>query len=917
MLVGREQTIAALLGLASGSGPGTSVLVQGNTGMGRTALLRAAAVQAGEAGCLTAYATAGRAARHGDVVHQLLARHSGGTTPATAAPGLPEDASPRHTGDENDRTERLVCAAGHHMASSDQRLVFLIDDLHRSDAPSLRALAHLLRRIDGLPVTVIGSLHPGLAAVGGTHVEDVLALFEHQVTLEPLPPDAIRVLAGELLGADPGEAFSRECHELTAGVPSVVREVLGALRASGEELAAISPVGLQRHVPEEVGRAALEVFRSLGPDAERTAEVIAVLGRPSVELVAAAGELSPYAVEDAVHALVRAGAVTSAADGFSCTVPAVRQAVLRGVPASRRADLHHRAARHLVGHGAPWSDVTPHLLLSPRGEEWVVDALLRSADEARGRDHDRGIDCLRRVLREPLAAPVRASVLASLGEAELTRCVPTAVRSLRSSLELSPSPVQQGKAARSLAGALFALDRFPEGIETLRWAANRLRSAGLPALRTEIDLIYAEISHTTPLPPGVSGRLARLSAADERETGAERALSALLSLRAVMAPASPDEAVSHARHALHEGLLPPGDESFVYTCAVLGLAVAGRADLALGHVDTSFEALRKHESEFAHAYLRTLRAGVHYRLGNVVDCQSDASAAVAALGGVGAGPHTSHAVAMWADALLKQDRADEAQGVLEEHGLTGRLSSHWANDFTALVRGRVRRSRGKLHDALDDFLESGARACGRGMASPGVLPWRSEAALVCAALGDRYRALHLAGEELDLARAWGVDEFVGVALRARGLVVGGAEGVESLRAAVALLEGTPDRFGYAQTLADCGALLRATGDPAGARTYLSEAVGVARRCGALRLVASAEEELRLAGYRAVPADRQGVDALTSAERRIAGMAARGMTNRAIARELFVELRTVEIHLSRAYRKLGIVGRAGLDDALGV
>jgi DNA-binding CsgD family transcriptional regulator len=60
----------------------------------------------------------------------------------------------------------------------------------------------------------------------------------------------------------------------------------------------------------------------------------------------------------------------------------------------------------------------------------------------------------------------------------------------------------------------------------------------------------------------------------------------------------------------------------------------------------------------------------------------------------------------------------------------------------------------------------------------------------------------------------------------------------------------------------------------------------------------------------------GLDALTPSERRVAGMAAKEMTNRDIAQALFVTPKTVEVHLSSVYRKLGIASRAQLAGALG-
>ncbi|MDQ3768080.1 MAG: helix-turn-helix transcriptional regulator, partial [Actinomycetota bacterium] len=71
------------------------------------------------------------------------------------------------------------------------------------------------------------------------------------------------------------------------------------------------------------------------------------------------------------------------------------------------------------------------------------------------------------------------------------------------------------------------------------------------------------------------------------------------------------------------------------------------------------------------------------------------------------------------------------------------------------------------------------------------------------------------------------------------------------------------------------------------------------------------------GARPRRAMRRGLEALTPSERRVAGLAAGGRTNREIAQALFVTPKTVEVHLSHAYRKLGVNSRSQLTGALGV
>ena len=88
-----------------------------------------------------------------------------------------------------------------------------------------------------------------------------------------------------------------------------------------------------------------------------------------------------------------------------------------------------------------------------------------------------------------------------------------------------------------------------------------------------------------------------------------------------------------------------------------------------------------------------------------------------------------------------------------------------------------------------------------------------------------------------------------------------------------------------------------------------------RRCGAHALSDRALEELRASGARPRRLELTGVGALTPMERRTAGLAAEGLSNRDVAQSLFLTVRTVEMHLTNAYRKLDITSRQQLADAL--
>jgi DNA-binding NarL/FixJ family response regulator len=123
-----------------------------------------------------------------------------------------------------------------------------------------------------------------------------------------------------------------------------------------------------------------------------------------------------------------------------------------------------------------------------------------------------------------------------------------------------------------------------------------------------------------------------------------------------------------------------------------------------------------------------------------------------------------------------------------------------------------------------------------------------------------------------------------------------------------VLEDSLARLVLAQMLADYGALLRELGRRRESRDPLRRAISLTDVCGAPVLAERARAELTAGGGRPPPAETEGMAALTPAERRVATLAARGPTNREIAQTLFVTEKTVEIHLSRAYRKLGIRSR---------
>jgi DNA-binding CsgD family transcriptional regulator len=219
--------------------------------------------------------------------------------------------------------------------------------------------------------------------------------------------------------------------------------------------------------------------------------------------------------------------------------------------------------------------------------------------------------------------------------------------------------------------------------------------------------------------------------------------------------------------------------------------------------------------------------------------------------------------------------------------------------------------------ALRDALAAGRTVRAWGAANPSMVGWRGLAALAHSHLAHPHEALRLAREEVKLADRFGAPRALGIALRTRGLVRGGGEGLADLRRAVVVLEQSGAHLEHARALAELGAALRRAGQRAQAREPLRLAVDIASRCGAGRVAERARAELRVTGARPRRLLLSGVEALTAREREVAQLAANGLSNPQIAQALFVTRGTVEKHLESVYRKLTIASREQLVAALPV
>jgi DNA-binding NarL/FixJ family response regulator len=207
-------------------------------------------------------------------------------------------------------------------------------------------------------------------------------------------------------------------------------------------------------------------------------------------------------------------------------------------------------------------------------------------------------------------------------------------------------------------------------------------------------------------------------------------------------------------------------------------------------------------------------------------------------------------------------------------------------------------------------------------APPDRLPWRSGAALSHLRTGDARTAAALAREQVQLAQRSGSPYGMATALRTLAAVAidTGPDRIQHLLRARAVLSGNrADRLA-AQIDTDLAGLLLLTHAPDAEQRALALLRSAEEHAGRQELWPLQGRVRRLLdrlGQQPRKVETEAMAALTASERRVARMAADGLTNRQIASELVVTVKAVEWHLSHVYRKLGISSRTMLAETLGV
>jgi DNA-binding CsgD family transcriptional regulator len=382
---------------------------------------------------------------------------------------------------------------------------------------------------------------------------------------------------------------------------------------------------------------------------------------------------------------------------------------------------------------------------------------------------------------------------------------------------------------------------------------------------------------------------ATLSRIDGQPRARQRVALAQLALDRSLAGAHRESVLDVVERAWSDGTLLDGpSEADAWPLLASALLCVDELERAVDICEAAHEARHTASSSDARAAAVYCRAWTAYHQGRI------AAALATAQAGLQDAPVAAR-VAI-AACRLAQGNLDEAERALSS------VEDPHPIDLPVLldVRAQLRLAQMRPHDALADAREAGRRSAG----ASGVVAWRSTAALALLALGERERARALAEEELEIARERGLTRVIVRNLRVLAFAAEGRRTLDLLTEA-ANAGGTAARLEHINALVDLGAAVRRANQRIAARGPLRQGLEVALSGGAVALARRARDELAATGARPRRAMLSGVEALTPSERRVAGLAADGLTTRQIAHALFVTPKTVEFHLRHVYRKLDI------------
>ncbi len=796
-------------------------------------------------------------------------------------------------------------------------VVLVIEDLHWADGGTLRFLGLVLDRIATSPLGLVLTSRPPAPA---TDLHRFLTQTREdelpRITLSPLSTDESIHLASRLVGGAIGPRFT-EAIKATKGSPLMIHALAEAL--DQQLVSTESQVELPAGASLRPSGVLASRIAELDGEAFTLAQAAAVLGSTSsVERLAA---VTGRRALDLVPVLDRAevaGILVPDETGYGFRHELYRTAVLDTIAPSALAAMHVDAARTLIALGASPLDVAEHFALGAQpGDQQAIEWLCDVANSINRRSPGTSLrlaEVAASLATEPSIEITTARVRALAGTGRAADAEVLGASLLRDR-ELSPHV--RAEVHRELALAAVVDGRPGDAVLHVATVAGLTDE---PVARARL---LAELAFGRFLALDRSGAWA--AAMDALREG--EALGDLTTQAAVhslccfleLLPLETAEALRHARLAVeladHPSCVAAHQYQPWFTAGIVFLETDGFDELDRA-VRRGREVAYRTGSAWAVPAYDALASFGALRVGDLGDATAFALAALDSSENADA-----FGVMVWCHSFLAQiavARGDVATARVESELAERELSPTRAQlgwDHVMMAKSLIAEAEGDL--------DAASRSVGEVWETFGAFDMQSgrqwigpRVVRLALATGDRARAKTVAADIEDAAERTDLRSFRVDAERARGLV--DADPERSLKA-VGLARMTSRRPLLADALLDAAHVLREVGAPADADEAALEASSIYAAMGADAWAADAaatRSAKATARQRATPArPRFGWEAISQSERLVLELLADGLSNVEIAQRLYLSRRTVESHVSSAYRKLALSTRVELTLAI--
>ena len=896
-LVGRESELGAVESFVRSEQPRALAIV-GEPGIGKTTVWQAAVEQARTRGARVLIARptesearlafAGLADLLADVPDELLTR-----LPEPQRVGL--DAALLRAASARP-PERRVVGAGVltllRALAAESEVVCAIDDLHWLDASSAAVVEFALRRLDEEPVRCLVSVRAmelARAPIPALDRDRQVAYLE----LGPLTVAALhRVLMQELGSTFPRPTLVRIA-QAAGGNPLYAIEIARELNRRGEH-----DVSDRVPVPQDLDALVRSRVRALPVEARDALLRAATLARPDTKTIDPV-ELAPAE---------EAGLVRVEVDGrIEFVHPLFASAVYSAAPAARLRAAH-RAVADLARD--PEERARHLALAAPGPDAGVVQELQSAARHARMRGSpDSAAELTRLALRLlPANAPARLELQLELAEQlHLASDFPAA----RALLEELRATLQPGDLRARALLTLVEIDYWGSGESAATALAEEaLADARDSVLKARCHSAVALYAGTVDLPKAAAAAreaLALLESVPNPDPGlVAAALSARVRADLFLGDGFDQETAMRAL-ALEESGPPAQVDMRVVFKLGQWLRYIDDLEGARVRLEQAEQQAREEGDESSLANILLNRVIVATWAGDLAGAAELAERMLDAFGQQGVGPEAGDIWRAYVDAYAGRIESVRAAAAKADPG-EPMVTALWSRclGLAELAGGGTESADRHLTEALEVFERVAFR-------EPAI--WRIDGDAIEAALavGDVDRAQGVLDRFAEHAARSRIPWSLAVSARCQGLVLA-ARGqldaaAKALERALAEHERCPMPFEHARTLLVLGRLQRRLKRKRQARLSLDAARELFARAGADTWLARVDEELARVAVRRAPEE------LSATELRIARLAAEGLSNQAIAEQVFVSVKTVESNLKRAYRKLDISSRAQLGRAL--